>query len=105
MKANEILAKTYVGNGGNWNKTYECLLKKDLKTDETDVLGDFITILDKEYPDRLKQVHKPPFVLFYKGNLDLLGNDKAIGIVADDLFNYSWYTIAGSLASLSAFHL
>ena len=38
--------------------------------------GDFITILDKEYPEALKQSYKPPFVLFYKGNLNLLNNSQ-----------------------------
>jgi DNA processing protein len=93
MKANEILAKTYVNNGGDWNKTHQSLANKHYSTDENDILGDFITILDKEYPDRLKSVYKPPFVLFYKGNLSLLENDKAIGVVADDLYNYSWSII------------
>lgn len=93
MEAKEILAKTCVGNGGDWNKTCQSLKDRHYLTDEISVLGDFITILDKEYPDRLKQVYKPPFVLFYKGNLSLLDNDKAIGIVADDLYNCSWSTI------------
>jgi DNA processing protein len=31
-----------------------------------------------EYPESLKKVNKPPFVLFYKGNLDLLQNTKRV---------------------------
>ncbi|MBD7914079.1 DNA-protecting protein DprA [Clostridium sp. Sa3CUN1] len=32
----------------------------------------YITINSKEYPDILNHLHEPPYVLFYKGNLDLL---------------------------------
>ncbi len=32
----------------------------------------FITISDKNYPKLLKQIHNPPFVLYYKGNVALL---------------------------------
>lgn len=39
-----------------------------------------ITILDDDYPIELFDLERTPFVLFYKGNLDLLKNDK-IGIV------------------------
>ena len=39
-----------------------------------------LTILDKNYPEELKELRYPPFVLFYKGNLDLLKKQK-IGIV------------------------
>ena len=37
----------------------------------------FVTIVDEEYPNLLKQLQDPPFILFYKGNLDLL---KRLGV-------------------------
>jgi DNA processing protein len=39
-----------------------------------------ITILDEEYPASLKQLRYPPFVLFYKGNPELL-NHCAVSII------------------------
>ena len=39
-----------------------------------------ITILDDDYPIELFELERTPFVLFYKGNLELLKNNK-IGIV------------------------
>ena len=39
-----------------------------------------ITILDDDYPDRLKDLRCPPLVLFYKGDLSLL-KEEAIAIV------------------------
>lgn len=29
-----------------------------------------LTLLDPEYPDKIKTITKPPFVIYYKGNLD-----------------------------------
>lgn len=34
--------------------------------------GHYVTIIDDEYPLKLKNVYKPPFVLFYEGNFSLL---------------------------------
>ena len=39
-----------------------------------------ITILDDEYPEKLKDLKYPPFVLFYKGDLELL-KTKTIAVV------------------------
>ena len=40
----------------------------------------FITIFDNSYPKKLKALKKPPIILFYKGDIDLL-NRESIGIV------------------------
>lgn len=37
-----------------------------------------ITIIDEDYPEELKQINKPPFVLFYKGNKKLLLENKLL---------------------------
>ena len=31
----------------------------------------YLTLIDKDYPKLLKEIKKPPFVLYYKGNKDL----------------------------------
>lgn len=38
------------------------------------LLLNFITILDDIYPETLKKIANPPFVLFYKGDIDLINN-------------------------------
>ncbi|MGL5205617.1 MAG: DNA-processing protein DprA [Metamycoplasmataceae bacterium] len=43
-----------------------------------------ITILDDEYPDHLKIIGNPPFVLFYEGNLSLI-NENSLCLVGDDV--------------------
>lgn len=47
-----------------------------------------ITILDKQYPKQLLDLEFPPFVLFYKGDINLLNNDLIAVIGAR---NYSEY--------------
>lgn len=37
-----------------------------------------ITIIDDEYPEELKLINNPPFVLFYKGNKEILKSNKLI---------------------------
>ena len=41
----------------------------------------YITILDDEYPDRLKYIPDPPQILFYKGDISLLKRERMIAIV------------------------
>lgn len=50
---------------GNW-KTQKKIKDENIK---------YITIVDDDYPDILKQISNPPFVLFYKGNKELLKTD------------------------------
>lgn len=40
-----------------------------------------VTILDEEYPKNLKNIYDAPIVLYYKGNKQLLNNNKIIAIV------------------------
>lgn len=81
MKTNEILVALVILNDGNWDKVYKDLVEKSLPTDEkvneiVSVLEreniNYITIMDSEYPNCLKETHKPPFVLFYEGDINLL---------------------------------
>lgn len=40
-----------------------------------------ITIFDEQYPPLLKQIHQPPWVLFARGNPNLLQNPRTIAVV------------------------
>lgn len=79
---------------GDWERIYDALEKQeDIDFDEIDRIKEeykdmYITVLDKEYPRELRQIERPPFVIFYKGNLDLLKR-KAFwyfGTYFEDLF-------------------
>ena len=48
-----------------------------------------ITILDDEYPDKLKDLKYPPFVLYYKGDLNLLHTDMIAVVGSRDPCSYA----------------
>lgn len=58
---------------GEYNK-----IKKAIESNESyqqvDYKGEYITIEDENYPKKLKELPNPPFVLFYRGNLELLNS-------------------------------
>jgi DNA processing protein len=43
----------------------------------------FFTILDQQYPESFKTAYKPPFVLFYKGNKELLQTKELYFLTGD----------------------
>ena len=73
---------------GDWDKIYAAINKKE-KVDSVEMeevlkenKSNYITLLDSQYPSRLKCIYKPTFVLFYKGDISLLNsNNKTIGVV------------------------
>lgn len=68
---------------GDWDKIYDALEKHEKVTLE-EIRGleemikekdwNIITILDIDYPNKLKEAYKPPFVIWYKGDIKLLDN-------------------------------
>lgn len=74
----EILLYFAIKYNGDWNKIYEAIKTKESVNDEDlkEVIlnnkEEYITIISDKYPDCLKSISKPPFVLFYKGNIDLI---------------------------------
>ena len=66
---------------GNGDPVAEKIVNNTLAALEANSIK-FTTIIDDDYPDRLKAMIKPPFVLFYQGDISLLGmHSKLIGIV------------------------
>lgn len=68
------------------NKEYvsiEDLEKVKTKIDNQEIQA--ITIIDEDYPESLKLINNPPFVLFYKGNKKLLKED--ILLLTGDFLN------------------
>lgn len=63
---------------GNYNLIYNAIKKKEKVSNEdinkiTNIdKYNYITILDSEYPQKLKTIANPPFVLFYFGDISLL---------------------------------
>ena len=83
----KILAYFAVKYDGDWHKIYNAVFCKE-KTDENEVKevlnnlkSKWITILSNEYPESLKSMQNPPFVLFYQGNLELLNYKKTLAVI------------------------
>lgn len=78
-QARQILLALSLKYNGDWDKIYEALQGKE-EVDVEKLTGGFttpyITVLDEEYPSSLKQTFKPPFVLFYYGDINLLKDEE-----------------------------
>lgn len=84
----EILVYLSIEHNGDWNKIYQDILdKKPVDKNEVSKAIEkleckYITLLSQEYPTGLKSIFKPPFVLFYKGNISLLhDSNKKIAVI------------------------
>ncbi len=80
MDSRNMIIAYAVKYEGQWDLIYEKLCKKEFLEDEealrylSMVNSNVITILDNVYPDYLRQIYKPPFVLFYYGDITLIQN-------------------------------
>lgn len=89
MNSREILLYLSLIYKGDWDKIFDTFYKnKDEKIDEkaaqrlfSTVKSKYITIFDEEYPDILKQIVKPPFVLYYYGDISLLKSENLLAVV------------------------
>ncbi len=63
---------------GDWERIYDAIeLQEDVDFNLLEELkeeheGTYVTVMDDDYPQELKLIERPPFVLFYKGNKELL---------------------------------
>lgn len=68
MKAREILIALHIKHEGDWDAIYEDIRDKNIADDlekciEGVDLDMFCTILDEDYPERIKHRPRPPFVI------------------------------------------
>ena len=80
MDSRENLLYLALKYKGDWNPIYEDISNHE-EIDEEEakkliatVNSSYITILDEEYPESLRSAYKPPFVLFYYGDISLLSD-------------------------------
>ncbi|NLC54674.1 MAG: DNA-protecting protein DprA [Erysipelothrix sp.] len=64
---------------GDYNKIAKAILNKE-SYKKANCKDNFIIIGDKDYPKKLLSLKKPPFILFYKGDIKLLKKE-AVAIV------------------------
>jgi DNA processing protein len=72
LKGRDIIVYLAIKYNGDWNKIYEAIKAKEL-VDEPTVVSTIaeavnkykiLTIIDNDYPESMKKIYKPPFVLF-----------------------------------------
>ena len=88
MTAEDVIAAIAIKCEGDWDKTFvlmqeyhnadeeeKCRMDEDLEVylDIATKSGyKYTTIVSESYPDLLKKQYRPPFVLFYRGDISLL---------------------------------
>lgn len=82
MNTRELLLYLTLKLNGDWDNILD-FIKKKCRVDKNELenyvngfSGNYITLLDPEYPECLKTSRKPPFVLFYKGDINLLSSPR-----------------------------
>ncbi len=87
LKTEDILLYFSLKYEGDWDKIFQAIrLKKDFSESEFILLkakmkSNYFTLIDDNYPSFLKECYKPPFVIYYYGNLNLLNEKNKITIV------------------------
>lgn len=93
LTASEILLYYSYKHNGDKDKIAKDITDKapvdtttlPFNTIKSAIYGSYTTLLDKEYPIALRNAVLYPFCLFYKGDLNIIDNNIAIGILAEKL--------------------
>ena len=89
MNMNDLVLYFAIKYDGDFNRIYEALLNKEKFDGETlckmkeQLDCQYISIFDEKYPLGLRKINCPPFVLFYKGNINLL-NEKKLCLITPE---------------------
>lgn len=81
-----LLYFSYIFNG-DWLKIYDSIKNKipvdyeKLEVIKGSIKSKYVTILSSDYPEELKLIDCPPYVLYYRGNYDLLKNKNKISVI------------------------
>ena len=95
MEGRALLHALSVMKNGDWNAIFEAVKSKENIDNRyvESVLNigyEFTTLLDSEYPDNLKHTVRPPFVIFYEGNIELMSAETKKICVANDNLSSSY---------------
>ncbi len=86
-KTKNILIACAIKYKGDWDKIYHAAIDKEVVEPQflkmaQNIKCNAVTILDEDYPQQLKGIFKPPFVLFYYGDISIVKDyHKNISIV------------------------
>ncbi len=82
IKGRDIIIHLAIKYQGDWNRIYEAIKAKEpasvaeVNQSLETLTSETLTIIDEDYPENLKRIYKPPFVLFYHGDKSLLDYQK-----------------------------
>ena len=97
MTEQERLAQYSWKYDGDWSKIAEAIRREEPPGNVT-IKDHYLTIYDEAYPDCLRRLRYPPWVLFYRGNLDLLRTNAATIVGSRRM---TWYGNASTELSAS----
>lgn len=80
MEGRNLLIALSVKHKGDWQTIYKDIVNRTYLSKEMveEILKfDYtcLTLLDNEYPERVKKSYRPPFVIYYEGNAEYLKDD------------------------------
>lgn len=81
---NRVILFFTIKHKGNWEKAYNAIKNKEnitlteINSIKGKYLDNYISIIDKDYPDNFKQIYMPPLSIFAVGNKNLLQNQDLI---------------------------
>lgn len=100
MKARNIIIALCVQHHNDWGRVYKALQDKEQPNcEDIDAFvsryeNQCVTILDEDYPQRLKQSFRPPFVLWFEGDKSYLSKidkddktDSLVFLYGENVFN------------------
>ena len=105
ISARNILIFLNKKNSGDWNKMYHDIQNRENYPDDNVDITQYhhvTTLVDPDYPTKLKQSFKPPFCLFWEGDLSLLNKDNIMVICGCDKGNAQ---LAKLIQNLSDTHI
>jgi len=81
ISSRDILIYISIQNNGNWQEIFNVIEARKSGFDNAEIEKTIelmpckaLTILDEAYPEWLKSTYKPPFVLFYYGDISLISD-------------------------------
>lgn len=79
MDIRDYLVRCAYKHNGDYNKICKAIINKE-KVGNYNIVDKYITFFDEKYPIEFKKLRYPPWVIFYKGDINLI-NKKCISIV------------------------
>lgn len=81
VSSHDVMVAVAIKYAGDWDKIFHAIKSRESYTPEdvrkycSQLTSKAITLADTDYPEEIRRhCHKPPFVIFYHGNISLLND-------------------------------